>query len=466
MKKFLLITTIVLGVITFMTAVSFSQNWENRLFSMEFRDVDLKDVVRVFSKETGLNIIFNDEFNKKVTISFKRVTLKNAFESLLKSQGLSYVEENGILILTKEDISLKENKLTTVVYPVQYQNIKDMGIILSKTISKEGAVVADEGTSSIIIKDYPQNHIKIKKLLAQLDTKTPQILIEARIIETSKKYAEQFGIQWGFGVNRTKGTPTISIPGTDNANTPVKSITSSSGGTASGSAGTSPNYTVNLPATAAFGGLGLTLGSLFNAATLDIQLSAMEENGAGKILSSPKILTLNNKEAKITAGSVFYVRSLATTGTSTTGTSSTAGASTTSSAGAVAGTTGTVTTGLNQIEATLELSVTPRVTETGDVQLKIKTLKQDADFGRAIENIPAINKRSAETQLIVKDGETIVIGGIIQDTKGKTEESVPFFSKIPIIGWLFKNERKNDEAVEMIIFITPRIAAKSAISAN
>lgn len=466
MKKILLITTIIISLISLAAAASFSQNWEDKLFSMEFRDVDLKDVVRVFSKETRLNIIFNDEFNKKVTISFKRVALKNAFESLLRSQGLSYMEENGILIITKEDQSLKEDKLTTKVYHVEYQNIKDIGTILSKTISKEGSVVADEGTSSIIIKDYPKNHIKIKNLVKQLDTKIPQILIEARIIEVSRKYAEQFGIQWG-GIFSYLGSKTALntqgglggqsiLPSVNTFFNRSTTLTVPNVGT-----GGSSTF-ANLPAATPTSALGLTLARMVGGwpFMLDLKLSAMEESGAGKILSSPSVLTLNNKEAKITAGSIFFVRSLATTGTSTTGTSST------SSAGASAGTSGTVTTGLNQIEATLELSVTPRVTQTNDIQLKIKTIKKDADFTKAIENIPAINTRSAETQLIVKDGETIVIGGIIQDTKSNTEERVPFLSKIPILGYLFKNNKKSDESAEMIIFITPRIVTKSEVSAN
>jgi len=179
---------------------------------------------------------------------------------------------------------------------------------------------------------------------------------------------------------------------------------------------------------------------------LDLQLSAMEDTGRAKILSNPRIVTLDNKEAKISTGTEILIPTTSiVTGVST-------GASTGTSGGG-----GSVTSGVTTINAKLELAVTPHVTADGQILMHVKTDKKDPDFSRSVQNVPPLTTRSAETDLLVKDSETIVIGGIYTRNEGTTVNGLPWFSHIPVLGWLFKKELKVDNQTELLIFITPTV---------
>ena len=177
---------------------------------------------------------------------------------------------------------------------------------------------------------------------------------------------------------------------------------------------------------------------------LDIQLSAMEDSGKGRILSNPKILALDNKEAKISSGYEILIPVTAIIGLGTTATS-----------GATSGSTST--TGVTTIDAKLELTVTPHVTSDNQIVMHVKTDKKEPDFNREVQNIPPLTTRTAETDLLVKDGETVVIGGIYTRNESVDNLGVPWLSKIPILGWLFKKESKQATTSELLIFMTPTI---------
>ncbi|HLF85984.1 MAG TPA: type IV pilus secretin PilQ, partial [Nitrospiria bacterium] len=191
------------------------------------------------------------------------------------------------------------------------------------------------------------------------------------------------------------------------------------------------------------GALGLLFGNISNTFQLDLQLSAMEDRGHGKILSNPKILTLNNKEAKISSGTEILIP-----------TATIVGGGATSADGS---TTGNTTTGVTTINAKLELTVTPHVTPDNQIVMHVKTDKKDPDFSRLVQNIPPLVTRTAETDLLVEDGETIVIGGIFTRSESSSEAGVPWLSNIPLLGWFFKKEAKVETQNELLIFITPTI---------
>jgi type IV pilus assembly protein PilQ len=206
---------------------------------------------------------------------------------------------------------------------------------------------------------------------------------------------------------------------------------------------------VNLPAAVGLGtggALGFSYGNVANTLDLDLQLSALEVSGRAKILSNPRIVTLDNKGATISTGTeiLIPVTSIVT------GVGAGASTSATNSGGEI-------TSGVTTINAKLELNVTPHVTPDGQILMHVKTDKKDPDFTRTVENIPPLNTRSAETDLLVKDGETIVIGGIYTRNEGTTINGVPWFYKIPLLGWLFKKQTKQDLQTELLIFITPSV---------
>jgi len=251
---------------------------------------------------------------------------------------------------------------------------------------------------------------KVGKLIANMDARPAQIVIEARIVEMNTSFRRELGIQWGGTYTGTEGTDTFAV------NLPIISGT----GLASGLLG---------------------FGYVKDRLVLDATLSALEDSGTAKILSSPKIRVVENQEAEITSETEIIVPS----GTSTT-------------------TGGVTTVTVERQRAPLKLTVTPRAIFDGQVAMVVNTERGEFDFSKQIQGIPPLLRRTAKTQLIVKDEETIVIGGIFRQADSKAKSAVPWLSKIPILGWLFKRHTRNEEQNELLIFITPSIVKEARLS--
>jgi type IV pilus assembly protein PilQ len=335
-----------------------------------------------------------------------------------------------------------EESLVTKMTPLNYTNAKDIADTVKGLVSRKGSLAVDERTNTLLVRDVPDNVDKILKIVKDLDSKTPQVLIEARIVEMNTNFVRELGIQWGGRAQRTTGTPFIVTGGVSRPTATGPSNPMTGGAGLSGN-----NFIVNFPATLEQGfgsALGFTIGNIAGTSQLDIQLSAMEDSGKGRILSNPKILTLDNKEAKISSGFEILVPVTSIIGIGTTATS-----------GATTGSTST--TGVTTIDAKLELTVIPHVTSDNQIVMHVKTDKKEPDFNREVQNIPPLTTRTAETDLLVKDGETVVIGGIYTRNESIGNMGVPFLSKIPILGWLFKKQAKQDTMSELLIFMTPTV---------
>ena len=330
--------------------------------------------------------------------------------------------------------------LETRLIPVSYAQAGELQPRATDLLSDRGKLSVDSRTNVIIARDTVSNLDQIEALIRNLDTQTPQVLIEGRIVEASSTYAREIGIQWGgdFSASAATANPTglafpstVGVAGgaTDNQ-TPVGGLSPVAGGRPN------PNFAVNLPAaagTGSGGALGITLGSIANNANLNLRLSAMEEEGTLRILSSPKILTLDNRQAHIEQGTLIPYSRVSAQG---------------------------IQTAFK--EAKLNLTVTPHVTADGSVLLKIKMTRDEPDFNnKGARGDPTILKREADTELLVADGHTAVIGGIYTRNHGTSYKKVPFFGDIPILGWLFKSRSDSDRRSEMLIFITPRIVNRA-----
>lgn len=414
---------------------------DESLFSMEFRDASLKDVLRALGQEKGLNIIIADGIDGKLTLSFHKVTLMDAFDSILKINSLTYYKEGDIIRIIKSAFPEGEETLLTKTIPINFANAKEMSDSLKGVLSKKGSINVDVRTNTLIVKDVPDNIERIIKLVKELDSQTPQVMIEARIVEASTSFTRELGVQWGGTYEINPGEGSLMLHGgafkQKSTDTYAQALTGGLG--LSGSP-----FAVNLPAAVGAGSggaLGLMFGNVSNTVFLDLQLSAMEDAGKGKILSNPKVLTLNNKEAKISSGTEILIP--------------TASITTTVSATTVS--PQSTTTGVTTIEAKLELTVTPHITPDNKIIMHIKTDKKEPDYSRQVQNIPPLTTRTAETDLLVKDGDTIVIGGIYTRNESKDESGVPWLMRIPVIGWLFKKQTKVDSQTELLIFITPTV---------
>ena len=275
-------------------------------------------------------------------------------------------------------------------------------------LSTRGKVIVDKRTNALIISDIPKKVTPLDQLISTLDSETPQVMIEARIVETSKSFSQDLGVVWGFSAiaDASRGTKTnLAFP----QNASVK-------------------YGLNVPGAGTASTLAFKFGNILDSFTLDIALSDLENEGRGRILSSPKIATQNNERAEIEQG----VRIPVVTTTAT-------------------------EINVQFVSASLRLAVTPQITADGTVAMDVIVENNTPDFVNRVGDVPPINTQRAQTKILVADGGTAVIGGIFTVNEGQSEVGVPWFRHIPGLGWLFKTRNITNENRELLIFITPKI---------
>lgn len=430
------------------------KSFTGRRIDLDFKDADIHNILRLLSDVGHVNIVTADDVSGTVTIRMRNVPWDQALDVILQAKKLGMVRDGNLIrvaplvTLEKEremEIARRQQNralepLETRLIPVSYAQAGELQPRAQDLLSERGKISVDSRTNVIIARDTISNLDQIEALIRNLDTQTPQVLIEGRIVEASSTYAREIGIQWGgdFSASSATANPTglafpstVGVAGgaTDNQ-APVGGLSPVAGGRPN------PNFAVNLPAaagTGSGGALGITLGSIANNANLNLRLSAMEEEGTLRILSSPKILTLDNREAHIEQGTLIPYSRISAQGIQT-----------------------------SFKEAKLNLTVTPHVTADGSVLLNIMMTRDEPDFNnKGARGDPTILKREAQTELLVADGHTAVIGGIFTRNHGTSYKKVPFFGDIPILGWLFKNRSDSDRRSEMLIFITPRIVNRA-----
>lgn len=405
--------------------------YKGKKISLDFQDADLTAILRLIGDVSGYNVVIHPDVKGKITLKLLNVPWDQALELILKTHGLDAVVEGNVMriaphsVLAKEyeekakavEAGIKAEPLVTRVYGVNFADPKDVEKFIkdAKAISPRGSISVDERTNSLIIKDVESAFSEIERLLKSVDKPTPQVIIEARIVEVNSSFVRELGIQWG--INWLSPNTLLRIGGP--------------AGMPGGSGFTGTNFMVNLPAAVgpgSGGAIGLGYINAQQTLSLDLQLSALEATGKGKVISNPRIVTLDNKEATIKQGKQIPVQTVSAEGTQTT-----------------------------TLNAVLELKVKPHITPDGSIQLKLDTKKDEPDFTRLVGGIPTIDTKQATTDVLIKDGETLVIGGIFKKTEQVSEGGVPLLSKIPILGWFFKKKRVSEDTNELMIFITPRI---------
>jgi type IV pilus assembly protein PilQ len=302
---------------------------------------------------------------------------------------------------------------------LSYARAAELMPILKKQMSPRGELIVDERTNTLIISEVPEKIKIIDSLIDTLDAANPQVSIEARIVEASTNSLDSFGIQWGYSAmaNAAHGNQTnLTFP---------NSIVS--GGVIDSKA--NPNgYAINVPTADSVVFPKISMGNIAGTFNLDVALSALTRKGKGRLISSPRATTQNNMPAEITQGEKIPIQTIQNN---------------------------TVTT--QYINAALEMKVTPQITARGSVIMLIDIKNDIANFDKQVQGIPTIVTETAKTTVMVNDGGTIVIGGLYKTTQSSSNDGVPFLSKIPLLGALFRNSRKSGSQQELIIFITPRI---------
>ncbi len=395
---------------------------------LKVTNADITDVLRSLAQLSGLNIVVQPGVTGTVTAELENVPWDQAFEEILKINGLGYELEGNVMRIAPRNILRQEAQerqelavaralsvpLRTVMKRLSYANAGQVAGVLrtgqAGILSQRGSVLVDERTNTLIIKEIPTFLDTVIAVIENLDTPEPQVMIEARIIETTKRFSRSLGIQWGF----------TTLADAAHGNTTGLIFPNNVRGTGG----------VNLNTGGNSGAINLRLGNVLNTFTLDIQLQAAESEGLINILSAPKVATLNNQRASIQSGVQIPVQTVANN---------------------------TVT--VQFINATLRLDVVPQITAEGTILMQIDIFKREPQLGLLVpgaQNAPIATKE-ASTRVIVRDGGTTVIGGIYKVTTDDGEARVPGLANIPILGNLFKNRTARNENEELLIFITPRI---------
>jgi type IV pilus assembly protein PilQ len=415
--------------------------YTGQIVSLRFKDADLRDVVLFLADFAGLNVVFDSDVRGAVTCDLRDVPWDQALDIVLKQNKMGKTIEGNVLriapisVLTREqeeEIKMKESQelagpVSVKTFALSYAKAKDIADLLKNKISSRGEMIIDERTNTLIITDVKDKLALVEKLIGVMDTPTPQVSIEARIVEATTNFVKNLGIQWGFKAlaepfygNQTS----VQFPNSINVNGALIP----QGTTTEGIAGPLGGYAINLPAPSFNTALGLSFANVLDTFRLDVALTALETTGEGKTISHPQVTTQNNQQAEIIQGEQIPVQTVANF---------------------------TVTT--RYVNAALELHATPQITAEGTIIMNIELVNNAADFSNLVNGIPPITTESAKTTIMVPDGGTTVIGGIYKTQDSVTRGAVPFLTEIPILGSLFRNFARTKTTRELLIFITPRI---------
>jgi type IV pilus assembly protein PilQ len=422
------------------------RHYVGRRISLDFQMADISNVLRLIAEVSGFNIVVGEGVKSKVTMKLVGVPWDQALDMLLKMNNLGMIREGNIVWIdslaniakqqdeearAKESKTKAEDLITRVIY-IQNIAAQELQTTLRQYISPRGLLQVNQASNALVIQDTESRVGSFAELVRSLDLQVPQVQIEARIVQADTSYSRSLGVQWGISntasSNNGLGTSFFGNPtgGFSEQQLDTKGTITRS-------------FLVNLPAAvsglSSVPGAGFTFGKIGtrDGFSLDLRLSAGELLGLTKVIAAPKIMTLDKREAKISQGESIPFQTTSLQGTQTT-----------------------------FVDANLELQVTPQITSRDpkephkQVLLKIRATR-NAVGARSNPAGPSIDKREATTQVLVVDGETMVIGGIFVDTQTNTVAGLPYLSRIPVLGWLFKNKTESISKQELLIFLTPSI---------
>lgn len=442
------------------------QGYQGERLSLNFQSVDVRSLLQVIADFTNLNIITSDSVSGSITLRLKDVPWDQALDIILQSKGLDMRKNGNVLIVapreelaTKEKLELEARNqiqdlepLRTETFVVNYQKAEDVRKLLAderqRLLSKRGSVVVDPRTNQLFVQDTASRLEEVRRLLQRIDVAVPQVLIEARIVEADDRFSRSLGVRLGgstgfpreivgsnaFGsLNGVGGTTTLTSPG---GSTVTIGQGAGGGGTQNGvgAPGISTNASfVNLPGANVNGfspaGVALTLFNSSLSRLLALELTALEVEGRGKIVSSPRLVTADKVKASIEQGTEIPYQQATSSGA----------------------------TSIQFRKATLKLEVTPQITPEGAIFLDVRVNKDSR--GQDTASGPAIDTKNVQTQVLVENGGTVVLGGIYEQIERNTVTKVPVLGDVPYVGALFRNRFRVNDRTELMIFITPRVVS-------
>ncbi len=443
------------------------KTYSGERLTLKFQDIEIRPLLQLLADFTGNNIVVSDSVQGRMSLRLENVPWDQAMDLILTTKGLSQRKNGNVIfiaptaeIVAREKAEMEARKQTEDLTPlmsefmqVNYAKASDIAKLLRPTavpgaaapvagttgtvaarqvgfLSPRGTLTVDERTNTLLINDTPESLDKIRDLVKKLDTPIKQVLIESRIVIATDDFSRELGLKWGVtGAFNTSGDP-ILLSG--NATGTGGMATNIGSGSAPGVPSLGDRFNINMPAGSftgkpVSGSLGLAV--LGANVLVDLELQALQVEGKGEIVSSPRVITANGQKATIKQGKeIPYLQQ--------------------TSSGA---------TNIAFKEAVLATDVTPQITPNNNVIMDIKVQKDEPDWARSVNGVPPIDKREVETKVQVKNGETVVLGGIYEISSADQINKIPFLGDLPILGHLFKTNGTKNNKFELIIFVTPRI---------
>ncbi len=418
--------------------------------SLNFQDIEVRSVLQLLSDFTGQNIVVSDSVTGNLSLRMQNVPWDQALDIVLKTKGLAKRENgNVILIAPGEEIAAREKlelesikqieelaPLYSDLIQINYAKAADLAELLSNEdssqLSERGKVSVDERTNTLLLLDTSEKLQQIRRLVSRLDIPVRQVLVESRIVLANNDFARELGVRFGLSHNSVgRDNETLLVVGGKQPGDINYADTITAYDIGGGEDDPREGLLVDLPVANPSGALGIALGKI-GSNLLALELSAMQLEDRGEVISSPRVITSNQQEALIQQGvEIPYQRA--------------------SSSGA---------TSIAFKEAVLQLKVTPQITPDDRIIMDLKVNKDSV--GQIFAGVPSVDTRRVQTRVLVDNGETLVLGGIYEQERGKEAERVPFFGELPGVGWLFRTERTLNEKSEMLIFVTPKIIKQGA----
>jgi type IV pilus assembly protein PilQ len=416
--------------------------------SLNFQDIEVRAVLQVLAEFTGLNIVASDSVSGNLTLRLKNVPWDQALDIILKSKGLAKRQNGNVIMVApaeelaaREKLELEAQKQVSDLAPLQteymqvnYAKASDIATLLKQDqnslMSERGNVTVDERTNTLLVRDTPENLSNIRQLVSKLDIPVRQVLIESRIVIADDTFTKELGVKFGYSYassgngGLTTNSQEFIIGGKRPGDTDFGAPTAfppDSGTT---------DFLVNLPVVAPSGSLGFAIGKI-GSNLLQLELDALQTEGRGEILSNPRVITSNQKEAVIEQGTEIPFQEASSSGATST----------------------------SFKKAVLALRVTPQITPDDRIIMDLDVSKDSV--GQTYGGIPSIDTQAVTTQVLVDNGETVVLGGIFEQTTRDDVDKVPFFGDLPLLGHLFRHTTKRDDKNELLIFVTPKIVKQS-----
>lgn len=407
--------------------------------SLNFQDIEVRSVLQLLADFTGLNVVVSDSVTGNVTLRLKNVPWDQALDIILQTKGLAQRQNgNVIYIAPQQEIAAREQAeleaqaqkedlapLRTEYIQVNYAKANELAQILlsegGSLLSERANVTVDERTNTLLVRDTSSNLEQARRLINRLDIPVRQVLIESRIVVATDDFNRELGIRWGVSRDTTNdGEGGVLAPGSTGVQELINNDT------------LTDRFNVNLPVNNPAGSIALALAKLPFGTFLELELSAMQAEGRGEVVSSPRVITSNQREALIEQGVEIPFQEATSSGATST----------------------------SFRKAVLSMAVTPQITPDDRVIMDLRVTRDSV--GQLFAGVPSIDTREVDTQVLVDNGETVVLGGIYERTRNDQMERVPFFSDLPIVGKLFRSKLKEDDKSELLVFVTPKIVKGTA----